>query len=65
MRTLTISIRTVGQAFGTYAVIRTGRRVIHSTRTYPYGMRGAAYQDAATWAREQSLTTRDDRTVRL
>jgi len=47
-----IETYTVGQAFGCGARVVTirGRRTVYRTaRTYPYGMRQVAYQDALAW----------------
>ena len=45
-RKLTVWTRAVGQHFGTEAVVKHGRTVVHTTRVYPYGFTGPAVNDA-------------------
>jgi hypothetical protein len=54
MTKTTITTRTVGQAFGTEAVVRAPHgRIIYTTRTYPYGFTGPALRDAEAWVDSQ------------
>ena len=52
MKDATISIRTVGQQFGSCAVVRSGGEVVHETDPVPYGMGAQAIPFAATWCRD-------------
>ena len=50
---ITITVRTVGQAFGCEGVVTRGRDTLHVTRLYPYGQRANAYAAAEQWALDQ------------
>lgn len=52
----TIKVQSVGQAFGCEAHVMQGRKVLHTTRVCPYGMRGVAYELAESWAAAQGMT---------
>lgn len=47
MKTVTIKVRTVGQAFGCEAVVKyLNGRTAHTTDTFPYGFTSSAYDSA-------------------
>lgn len=54
----TIKIRKVGIHFGVEADVFLGRRRVHTTRTKPHGMPGAAYRAAVAWAEAQGYEVR-------
>jgi hypothetical protein len=56
MTMVKIIIRTQGQCFATYAVVKQGRKVLHLTRDYPYSFTGTAYQAAENWAQEHGYS---------
>jgi hypothetical protein len=53
MAKVTIKVRGVGQSFGCEAVVCRGRKVLHTTRLVPHGMRHVAYGLAESWAQSQ------------
>lgn len=53
---VTIKTRTVGQAFATDAVVMQGRKKLHVTNDYPYGLEQAARTAAESWAEKNGYT---------
>ena len=54
-KAIKIYTETVGQRFGTAAVVKVGRRVVHVTRTFPYTFTAPALAAAEQWATEKGL----------
>ena len=50
MHAITIHVRNVGIHFGCEADVILRGHIIHTSRIYPYGMRGNAYSAAEAWA---------------
>ena len=50
---ITITVKTIGQAFGCQGVFTRGPATLHVTRLYPYGQRSNAYAAAEQWAEQR------------
>ena len=50
MKKAKIKIIKSGTNFACYAVVKSGRKILHETGLRPHGMTGAAYADAVSWA---------------
>ena len=55
MEKVKVYTETVGQSFGTAGIVKVGRKVVHITRTFPYGFTAPAIAAAERWAKEKGL----------
>lgn len=51
----TIKTATVGQQFGTVAVVYRGRKRLYTTEVRPYGFDSAARSEAAAWCERHGI----------
>lgn len=50
-----IEVRNVGQSFGCESIIRVGRKIVWTSRVFPFGMRQNAYSTAEEEAIRRGL----------
>jgi hypothetical protein len=59
MNIVKVKTQTQGQCFSTYACVKQGKKILHTTRDYPYGFTGPASEEAEVWAVDHGFSVEE------